>query len=83
MMFMMPMPPTIRDTSATPASKADIVLVVCDRSAMMSSSVCTITSSGSPVATLCRRRRIALIESAALRTSSAERVDAMMLFRFC
>ena len=56
MMFITPMPPTISETAATLASSHVIVDVVAVRTLVISSSVRTVKSSGSPDVSRCRWR---------------------------
>ena len=53
MMFMMPMPPTMSDTAAMPASSCVIVSIDAVRMSAISSCVRIVKSSGSPEISLC------------------------------
>ena len=71
MMFMMPMPPTMSDTPAMPASRFVIVSTVAVLMSAISCWVRIVKSSGSPATSLCCVLMMTAIASATSLTASA------------
>jgi hypothetical protein len=80
MMFMMPMPPTISETPAMPASRVVMVPVACVRMSATSSSVLTMKSSSAPGTILWRVRSSTAISSATSLVPSAVAAETVIVW---